>query len=471
MANEDVKRAIGEMERNISDIEREIQELLARLNAIESEAVRSTNTINYTIENVNNTMNKDYNDLEYSEKTFQNVIKMKSQIRELLFIFEEVQTAGKKVRMLGNKLYFEFKNQARVRKIARAFIDNLELDMVTDEVIYKSIEKEHLQAPDFWLTFAMLAIMAWKKDDYTTCMKAIDGALSCNEKATIIFMVLFHIRLKRFSVALKWFNCLSGLETLGSDADTLLMFLSLIPFKIDEQDAEIDEFSGVLLNYIKEKLHEEENEEKEANYRAFIMSYFQKLDVAETLQYPVLTRYVSNYQDMANALSQAKNNESILSYFEEVSHVHIHEKNPLLLKYFDSLYSIPSKGEKEIYDEIHDLEDIIAALPEIKKDLGNITAHDFHEYAIHRGDRQKQHDQAKLELKQEFMNWLYFEPDPDVNSLTYWNMFCLISDTVTKAYSQYYYAYHNINPTSFQVDIDDFSMQTDFKHIEKDKQT
>ena len=44
-------------------------------------------------------------------------------------------------------------------------MDNLDLNMVNTAIIYKSIEKQHLLTPDFWLTSALIAIMAWKEND------------------------------------------------------------------------------------------------------------------------------------------------------------------------------------------------------------------------------------------------------------------------------------------------------------------
>jgi hypothetical protein len=38
-------------------------------------------------------------------------------------------------------------------------MDNLDLNMVKDSVIYKSVEKQHLLTPDYWLTSVLISIM------------------------------------------------------------------------------------------------------------------------------------------------------------------------------------------------------------------------------------------------------------------------------------------------------------------------
>ena len=470
--NNELRRYIGELNRKIDEVERKIREYEGRLDAIRDEASNDISRLNATANNINATMLKDSNDLEYSDNTFKQVIQTKAQIRELLLIFEEVQTAAKRIRDLSNKLYFEFYNQARVRKIARAFVDNLDLEMVSDELIYQSIEKQHLQAPDYWLTFALLAIMAWRNDDQVTCQAALEGALSLDERSTITFMTLFHLRMRRFDVALKWFNCLSDMEALGKDSYTYLMLISIIPFKVDEiesHEGKEYEFPKVVYSHLLEKYKECSSEQQDAQFRNFILTYFQRLDVPETLQYPYFTRFVNVYQNMANALSSAKNNQAILDYLEDISHVHLRENNPILNKSFDRLFETPSKGEEAIIRQIKDLEDIVSALPELKKELKNITKEEFHQYAIHKADEKKKHDASVLNLPYEMMNWFFYNPDPDINSLTRWNIFCLLIDNTKKAYIQYYYRYHNLLPKTFPIDIDDFATQTEFKDKEADK--
>ena len=78
---------------------------------------------------------------------------------------KNIELANKRIRECNNKKIYDFANYSAVRKIVIAMLDNIELGLVSDETITKAVEIKHLQLPDYWLTCALLSLMAWKNDD------------------------------------------------------------------------------------------------------------------------------------------------------------------------------------------------------------------------------------------------------------------------------------------------------------------
>ena len=115
---------------------------MALANSARSGSINLLNTSN----NAHAAMENSSTTIDYSHNQLKRTFNVQLQIKEMYFIFKDVETANKKIRLLTNKLYFDYRNQSTVRKIMRGFIDNLDLNMVSDEVIYKSLEKEFLQS-------------------------------------------------------------------------------------------------------------------------------------------------------------------------------------------------------------------------------------------------------------------------------------------------------------------------------------
>ena len=145
-----------------------------------------------------------------------------------------MELANKKIRECNRKKQYEFANYTAVRKIVQGMLDNLNLNMISDEIIYKSIEKVHLQTPDYWLTAVLLSIMGWRSDDKALADRAIGAAVKLNLKETAIFLMLFNLRMGREDAALKWFMVYQGCELKGSDQKTFLMLFSMLSRTIED---------------------------------------------------------------------------------------------------------------------------------------------------------------------------------------------------------------------------------------------
>ena len=114
---------------------------------------------------VQNTLNESSNRINSSHENIIRAHELQLEIDKLYVRFKNMELANKKIRACNNKKYYDFSNYRTIRKIVQGMLDNLNLNMISDAVIYKSVEKEHLKTPDYWLTSVLLSIMAWKNDD------------------------------------------------------------------------------------------------------------------------------------------------------------------------------------------------------------------------------------------------------------------------------------------------------------------
>lgn len=54
--------------------------------------------------------------------------------------------------------------------------------MVSDQTITRSVEVQHLQTPDYWLTCVLISVMAWRNDDKELADRAMDRAIKLDKR-------------------------------------------------------------------------------------------------------------------------------------------------------------------------------------------------------------------------------------------------------------------------------------------------
>ena len=442
----DIYSEISDVQREISEFQRMIKELQAELRLITNACVSATGLLIGTGDRIRNSMEANNQALNFAEDRIKLTLQTQLQIKELFYIFKDIETANKKIRMFNNKLYFEFKNQSKVRKVVRGFLDNVDLDLINDEKLEKIIEKSHLQTPDFWLTFVLLALVAWKNNDKAKCKRCVESAIKLNEKATTLFMLLFNLKVKRISAAVNWLENYKKMEKVGLDENVYLMLISSIPTKINQRDElREDDFACRIIDFIKDEVNASQENVNVSEYVEIVVKFFNSLDSVEAFQYESVSKYVKDYQNLAKALSAAQNNAAILQYLEETAHVLKRERNEIINNYIDQLISIPSNGESDIKKEIEYNEEIIRTIKLVKQGDDVITSSNFKQIAKENYDKKVLHDDGKLNLCNELMNWCFINRKPTINTLTYWNIFMLNKPYVEKGYKEYRQRYLDLN--------------------------
>lgn len=469
MSISSVESAISQVRSEISEIQSEINRLNNEITAIGISASAATTKLINTRNDVENCMVNSRDALTYANAAIDRTRIIQLDLRELYLIFKEMETANKNIYQLNNRLYFEFGTYSKVRKIVRGFMDNLNFDMVSNETIYKTLEKQHLQTPDYWLTCALLAVMFWKEDNKEKAEQAISEAIKLNDKMTYIFFMLFNIKIKRFKPALKWFECYKQCEKIGKDNDTFLMLLSAIDVRINNEEA-LDESTAAFVNYVKEQVTKDKDMVNGDSLIDIITNYFSRLDVAEAMNYPNIRRYIPRAPYMAESLSKAKNNQAILEFIEDKNKVHRDEINRYADKYIDEMIDVPSEPEREIREQIEYNEMIIAAVDELKAtdEKSHLSVQEFRDYAMTKVKEKVEHDNSVMNTDLELVNWVFVKNNIYVNSLTNWNMFALINDYVKAGYDAYTSSYRKMHQSSYDVVINDFSFTTRFKNIDTD---
>ena len=443
---------------SISSLEAELnrqrainRELRQELNEIASGVLSGYQALEQCNRTICDTLNNSHQKLEGSHSRELSSIEMQAEIDKMYVKFKQMELANKKIRECNNKKYYDFANYRTVRKLVQGMMDNLDVHMVSDAVIYKSVEAQQLKTPDYWLTCVLIAVMAWKNDDRPLAERAIQIALEMDKKNSAVFFMLFNLRMQRDDAALKWFLTYQECPLKGSDQRTFLVLFALVG-KTVNQSEELSSHTREKINrfirdVIEANLHAEGYDEAEMVQR--VQTYYDRMDGRETLAYPLLQKHCTDFSSLATAMNKAKGNVEILTFLKSVIHVGPAERNAFIKNFVDELIAQANPSEQEVYDEIRYNELVIRYQGEVEQAKAAFEA-------------EQTHDESGLNLIAEMITWVFSGNPEEVNGQSRLNMFSLTKDIQYKAVLAHTAAYRAINTTQLPITIEEYSTKVNF---------
>ncbi len=439
------------LEAQVSRLESQLREIERENSRLRSEISSTVNSVNQAERNLANYNQHIRTSLDNATGVINNSInraleayELQGQIDVLYTRYKCVELANKKIRTLNNKKYYDFNNYRTVRKIVQGMMDNLDLNMVSDAIIYKSIEKQHLLTPDFWLTSALISIMAWKTDDKVLADRAVEVAYKLDSKNSSMFYMIFNLRMDRNEAAVKWFLEYQKCELKGSDENTFLMLFSLISKTLS--DNVDDETSRMISDYIHRLIVEcaEKEGYSEDDIVSFIKTHMQRLMKTESYDLPLISKYCGDYSSITKMLNLANNNYNILEFILKIVNVPLAERNTYLKEYLNELLAKPNSVEIDTYNEIEYNELVI----KMGGDVEGAKAK-FEEELAHR--------EEEFNIISTIINWVYDFANENVNGQMRLNMFTLIKTFQQKAADLYISNYRSMYKTVHPIRILDYS--------------
>lgn len=455
MSNYALQSELNALERELSQAQQINRELRGELSTI-TNGVSNANKelsdynskIRNTLDNCNGTMNS-------SHQRVVDAIVLQGEIEVLYTRFKHVELANKKIRECNNKKYYDFANYRTVRKIVQGIMDNLDVQMVSDKTITKSVEVQHLQTPDYWLTCVLISVMAWRNNDKELADRAMARAINLDKKDSAIFYMLFNLRMGRDEAALKWFYTYQECELKGSDQRTFLMLFSLVSKTLSDT---VDENTkNEVFSFIKKVI---DANMKASGYNedeiiARIKHYFNRMQPSDQLQYSMLRKCCGEFDQLTLTMMQAKNNINILEFILKTSNVPEEQKNTFLKGYIDELIASPNQAEKEVYDEIAYNELVI-------KLEGDVSA------AKEQFDAEQTKNANDLNLIAEMIDWIYERESQEVNGQIKLSMFTLTKMLQEKAAESHVEDYRARRKNNYAATLGEYSTTINFKREDEE---
>lgn len=432
------------------------RELAGELREIEHSASRSLDQLEQCNREMQSSLQNSAQQLLDSQRKGLAAIELQAEIDRMYLRFKQMELANKKIRECNNKKYYDFANYRTVRKLVQGMMDNLDVNMVSDGVIYKTIEAQHLKSPDYWLTCVLLAIMAWKNDDRALAERAIDIALRLDKKRSAIFFMLFNLRMDRNDAALKWFYTYQECPLKGSDQRTFLLLFTLMNKTVNSSENLSDAARSEIRDFVDRVIQSNMNA---AGYSreemvAQIERHYVHLSTQTAAAYPLLEQHCEAFPALRTALQRARGNVEILEFLRQAIHTDVVARNSFVKDFVDQLAAEPNEQEEAVYQQIRYNELIIRYQGDVEQAKADC-------------ERTREHDETELNLIAEIIEWTFLHDDSQIDSQGRLSMLTLTKTLHEEAYDQYREAYCSVEKNVLPLTIGDYRTQADLSASEQ----
>ena len=442
--------SVASLEAEVARLRSINRELQGELQEIEYGASRSYQTLEDCNRDIQSTLSNSAQKLMDSHQKGIAAIEMQAEIDRMYVRFKQMELANKRIRDCNNKKYYDFGNYRTVRKLVQGMMDNLDVHMVSDRVIYKSVEAEHLKSPDYWLTCVLLAIMAWKNDDRELAERAIQIALKLDKKRSAVFFMLFNLRMDRDDAALKWFYTYQECPLKGSDQRTFLLLFTLMNKTVNSSEHLSDASRREIREFVDKVIQSNMQSEgySRENMVDRIERHYERLSSQSAVSYPLLQRHCGQFPALSAALQRARGNVEILAFLKKVIHTDTVTRNSFVKDFIDHLAEEPNEEEEQVYQDIRYNEMIIRYQGDVDK-------------ARQVFESTKQHDETDLNLVAEIIEWTFLNDDSEIDSQGRLSMLMLTKPLHEDAYDQYQNAYLSTEKNQLPLEIGEYRTQAD----------
>lgn len=200
----------------------------------------------------------------------------------------------------------KFANYESVRHNLSGILDSINLNALSKSTLKNESEKIIYNTPNYYLSYALLAIASWFNDDKVGATKALNNALKLNDKKTSLLMAFVHTKLGRIATSYKWVKrYLKSQDPRSLDYD-FTIFLDAFSENVFDKTINdlIKEELGRLTNSLKGSL-----DEYEANVQRF-SEFFKNNKKNKNYEFYYLKNYSNN---AARLIENAANAEG---YFD-----------------------------------------------------------------------------------------------------------------------------------------------------------
>lgn len=204
MADNDQERA-QQLINQINALRRENAQLEAELESAERNVSILTRNVGVLEGNVHTTMSGLSNHVDATAQDVSFFFDALKDLTEQYFIFKNLSTASKNLTMYTDQYYTKFSYYNKLRRITLGYVIGLDGAIISDKALRLEVEKAYLQNTDYWLAYAIMAVVLWAEDEREGASRAMTKALSMDYYRSSVFFVLINLRFDRLQPARNWY--------------------------------------------------------------------------------------------------------------------------------------------------------------------------------------------------------------------------------------------------------------------------
>lgn len=289
-------------------------------------------------------------------------------ITEKYFTFKNLSGASKALTQYNDVYFTKFKFYNELRRITLGYVIGIDANIVSSETLRKKVEKAYLANTDYWLAYAISAVMLWASDEKEAAYRALNKSLTMDCYKTSVFFMLVNLRFDRMSTARNWFVSLLEKTDVNNIHEEWQHVLRLYLIGALRND---DELHSIAEDYFEKMLQQTEATNAEFAKKVVERSY----KYAETFihktetEFGEMNAYCPEYQDMKHLLNESEKISALVKYYDDVFNMEEDKADNMDEQIENILYDLINAYDDEEFKVVKEIklnEAIMAAKGDIK---------------------------------------------------------------------------------------------------------
>lgn len=238
-------------------------------------------------------------------------------VTEHYFLFKNLSEASKKLTQYSDEYYTKFKFYNELRRITLGYIIGLDSHIISNEVLRKKVEKNYLANTDYWLSYAISAVMLWANDEKEAAYRALNKSMSMDCYKSCVFFMLVNLRFGRMDTARNWYLTLLEKTDVGNMTDEWQYVLQAYLSGTMQGDEQFDRIAEIQFTRLLEQTKATNADfSKKVSDKA--RSFAGKFLHTTIAQFPTLSETCSEYKEMMQMLSAMEKIGEMAKYYDEI---------------------------------------------------------------------------------------------------------------------------------------------------------
>lgn len=353
----------------------------------------------------------------------------------------QLQLAETRQGNLNQDLHNKFGYYAEIRRMVLGILQAVDSGIVSHETLQNATETLMIKTPDYWIAPALVAIVAWIRDDKEDTEKALKEALRRDDYKTTLFFMLIMRRLGRNDACHQWMQRYlmhQDPNNLNREFVTVLEAAATGLFPPVSRQLMLSTVNKwvIQLTQSDQYINEQKNE---------WLKFFQDKGDLSSKQYPLLQKHCTNWAELTASMKKARLHQFLNNYFKNILNSNIDE----------------SKSSKDQLDEILSL--LISNFDDEELELKEKVRQNQH-IIDQKGDIKSSSQNNKVEKKTNFLRLLTSSAlNPElagVSKSTQALAIAISQPWIIEAHDSYTAEYRMNYITNAELDINGFCTST-----------
>lgn len=131
-------------------------------------------------------------------------------LSEKYFKYKNLSTATRKVTQFVDEYHTRYSYYHELRRIALGCVMAVDANLISHETARRSVEKAYLANTDYWLSYAIAAVMLWWSDEREAADRAMRRALLMDQRKSALLFLFCTLKLGRKESAARWYSYYLG---------------------------------------------------------------------------------------------------------------------------------------------------------------------------------------------------------------------------------------------------------------------